>query len=92
MTVTSGTPPKPTLTLTGHPAANQATLVLTAPSGETIGWSTIVEGTTQDAPSIALCELSSCEVTVQYTKQTTFTGFTDVGGKLESSESVTVTP
>jgi len=92
VTVTSGTPPKPTLTLTGHPAANQATLVLTAPSGETIGWSTIVEGTTQDAPSIALCELSSCEVTVQYTKQTTFTGFTDVGGKLESSESVTVTP
>jgi hypothetical protein len=92
VTVTSGSPPKPSLAVTGRPAANQATLVLTSPSGETIGWSTIVEGTTQDDPSIALCELSSCEVTVQISKQTTFTGFTDVGGKLEASQSVTVAP
>lgn len=92
VTITSGTAPKPTLTITSRPATNQAALALTAPSGETIGWSTIVEGTTQDDPAIALCQLSSCEVTVQISKTTTFTGFTDVGGKLEASNSVTITP
>jgi len=92
ITVTSGTPPKPTLTLTERPTTNQATLALAAPSGETIGWSTIVEGTSQDDLALALCELSSCEITVQVAGPRTFTGFTDVGGKLEASNSVTVTP
>ncbi|MCI0479416.1 hypothetical protein L0Y59_02620 [Candidatus Uhrbacteria bacterium] len=92
VTVTGGEPPKPTLTVVGRPAPSQATMVLTAPSGETIGWSTIVEGTTEDDLAIALCELASCELTVQVSKTTTFTGFTDVGGKLEASNSVTVAP
>jgi hypothetical protein len=92
VTVTSGSAPKPSLAVTSRPAANQATMVLTAPSGETIGWSTIVEGTSQDDNAIALCENASCEVTVQVSGRRTFTGFTDVGGKLESSQSVTVAP
>ncbi|MFH1078051.1 MAG: hypothetical protein V1745_02060 [Patescibacteria group bacterium] len=92
VTVTSGTPPKPSLALTSRPTTNQAVLALSAPSGETIGWSTIVEGTSPDADALALCEYASCEITVQFSKTTTFTGFTDVGGKLEASNSITVTP
>lgn len=92
LTVSGGTAPKPTLTLTSRPSPNQAVLQLTAPSGETIGWSTIVEGTTPEDNSLALCELSSCEITVQISKTVQFTGFTDVGGKLESSNTLTVSP
>jgi hypothetical protein len=90
ITVTGGSAPKPTLTLLSKPAINQVELRLDAPTGETIGWSTIVEGTSQDDNAIALCEFSSCEITVQFSKTTTFTGFTDVGGKLEASNSITV--
>jgi hypothetical protein len=90
VTITGGTAPTPSLTITSRPAPNQAVIQLTAPSGETIGWSTIVEGTTPDDYAIALCEFSSCEVTVQVSKTEQFTAFTDVGGKLEASNTVTV--
>jgi len=90
VTASGGSVPKPTLTLLSKPAVNQAVLKLDAPTGETIGWSTIVEGTSPDNDALALCDLSSCEITVQFSKTTTFTGFTDVGGKLEASNSVTV--
>lgn len=90
--VTGGSAPKPTLTLVSKPTPSQAVLKLNAPSGETIGWSSIVEGTSADAPALALCEYASCEITVQFSHATTFTGFTDVGGKLEASNSITVSP
>ncbi|MFA5936242.1 MAG: hypothetical protein WC787_05330 [Patescibacteria group bacterium] len=92
VTVSGGEPPKPVLTLLSKPQSNQAILKLDAPSGETMGWSTIVEGTDPDNNAIALCEYSSCEITVQFSKTTTYTGFTDVGGKLEGSNSITVSP
>lgn len=92
VTVSGGTIPKPSLALTSHPAANQAVLQLTAPSGETIGWSTIVQGTMPDDYAIALCEFSSCEVTVEYSAAVSYTAFTDVGGKLEGSNTINVSP
>lgn len=90
--VTSGTPPKPTLTLLNKPNSSQAVLRLDAPNGETIGWSTVVIGTSPDNDAIALCEYSSCEITVQFSKPQTYTGFTDVGGKLEASNSLHLEP
>lgn len=92
VSVTSGAAPKPSLALTSRPAPNQVVLHLTAPSGETIGWSTIVEGTTPDDYALALCELSSCEITVQLSQPTSFTAFTDVGGKLEASNTINAAP
>lgn len=92
VTVSGNGVPHPTLTLTSKPAPNQAVLQLTAPSGETIGWSSIVEGATPDSPAVALCELSQCEITVQYAKPTMFTGYTDVGGKLEPSNTINLEP
>jgi hypothetical protein len=92
ITVSGGTAPKPTLTLLSKPAPNQAVLKLDAPSGETIGWSTIVEGTSPDTPALALCEYASCEITVQFSKATSYTGFTSVGGKLEASNTINVSP
>lgn len=92
VTVSGDGIPHPTLTLLSKPAPNQAELRLDAPSGETIGWSSIVEGTTPDSPAIALCDLSQCEITVQYFKSTMFTGYTDVGGKLEPSNTLYFTP
>ncbi|MBI4138720.1 hypothetical protein HY479_01045 [Candidatus Uhrbacteria bacterium] len=84
--------PKPTLTLIAKPSTNQATLRLDAPSGETIGWSTIVAGTSADDKAIALCEFSTCEITVQFSKPQSYTAFTDVGGKLEGSNSLHFEP
>lgn len=92
VSVTGGTPPSPVLTLVNKPTSNQAVLRLNAPSGETMGWSTIVIGTTEDDQAIALCEFSSCEITVQFSTPQTYTAFTDVGGKLEASNSVSVSP
>lgn len=92
LTVSGGVAPKPSLALTSRPSPNQVVLQLTAPSGETIGWSTIVEGTTSDDYALALCEFSSCEITVQLSKPTSFTGFTDVGGKLEASNTINAAP
>jgi hypothetical protein len=92
VTVTGGSAPAPTLTLKTRPAPNQATLTLAAPSGETIGATTIVQGTKTDDQAIALCPLASCEITVQVSTTTSFTAFTSVGGKLEGSNSLTVTP
>lgn len=89
LSVTNGQPPKPKLTLVKQ-SSSQATLKLDAPSGETIGWSSIVEGKDPDNSAVALCEYSSCEVTVQVSKETEFTAFTNVGGKLEGSETLTV--
>lgn len=90
--VFGGTPPAPVLTLVEKPTSNQAVLRLNSPSGETVGWSTIVIGTTEDDRAIALCEFASCEITVQFSKPQTYTAFTDVGGKLEASNSITVSP
>lgn len=92
VTVTNGEPPKPTLTATKLTTPSQVKLKLTAPSVEMVGWSSIVEGTSADENAIALCPLTSCEITVQISKPTTFIAFTDVGGKLEASNSVTVAP
>lgn len=92
LTVSGGSAPKPTLTLLSKPTPTQAVLRLDAPSGETIGWSSIVEGTSPDASALALCEFASCEITVQFSKATSYTGFTNVGGKLEGSNTVYVSP
>ncbi|MBU0540046.1 hypothetical protein KKF59_02015 [Patescibacteria group bacterium] len=92
ISVSGGAPPAPILTLVEKPTSNQAVLQLNSPSGETIGWSTIVVGTTEDDRAIALCEFSSCEITVQFSEPQTYTAFTDVGGKLEASNSISVSP
>ncbi len=92
ISATGGSAPKPILTLIQKPAPNQAVLSLQAPSGPTLGWSTIVEGSNPNNNAIALCEYSSCEVTVQFSKATSYTAYTDVGGKLEVSNTINVTP
>lgn len=93
ITITAnGTAPKPTLTLLSKPASNQAQIQLTAPTGESIGWSTIVEGIGPENDAVALCEYASCEITVQVGKATSFTGYTDVGGKLEGSNTLYIEP
>lgn len=88
----NGTTPKPTLTFLNKPVLNQASMRLDAPSGEGIGWSTIVEGSNPDNDAIAICDSSSCEITVQVGRATSFTGFTDVGGKLEGSNTLYIEP
>lgn len=88
--VSGGTVPKPSLAVTSRPLPNQAVLKLTAPTGEGIGFSVIVVGTTPDNDTIALCDQSQCEITVQISAPQTYTAFTDVGGKLEASNSITV--
>jgi hypothetical protein len=90
--VTSGSVPKPSLTLVDPVVNHQATMRLDAPSGDTIGFSSIVLGEREDDDAIALCENASCEIAVHLNAPQTFTGFTDVGGKLESSNSIALEP
>lgn len=92
VTIMGGDAPKPTLTVTGHPMPSQVNIAVTAPFGETIGQTLIKDGTTLDAPTIALCTQSTCSITLQINVPGSVTAFTDVGGKYERSNSITVTP
>lgn len=93
VTVTGGEPPHPTLTVAGHPATNQVKIDVTAPFGEMIDPITsIVDGTTIDDNAIALCDKTTCSVTIQVNVPGSIRAFTWVGGKYEGSNIVTVTP
>lgn len=88
----AGSAPKPTLTLLSRPQANQVELRLDAPTGELIGWSSLAEGSGPEYTTVALCSVSSCQLTLQFTDTATYTAFTEVGGKFEASNSLTVSP
>jgi hypothetical protein len=93
VTVTvSGSAPKPSLSVAGHPAANQVEIAVTAPYGETIGQTLLKDGTSLDDKTLALCNQSSCSITLQVNVPGSVTAFTWVGGKYETSNTITVTP
>jgi hypothetical protein len=90
--VTGGEPPHPTLTISGHPQPNQVQIDLTAPYGETIGFTTIVDGTNLTDPTLALCNTATCSFVLQINLPGNVTAFTNVGGKEEPSNVIAVTP
>ncbi len=92
LTVTGNGIPKPKLTLLSKPTSDQAVIKIDAPTGETIGFTTLVAGTTESDKALALCDQSVCEVTLQFSAPQTYTAFTDVGGKLEKSNTLNLEP
>jgi hypothetical protein len=92
LSITGNGIPKPTLTLLNKPTPNQAVIKIDAPTGETIGFTTLVAGTTEDDKALALCDQSTCEVTLQFSTPQKYTAFTDVGGKLEASNTLNLEP
>ena len=92
LSITGNGIPKPTLTLLSKPSPNQAVIKIDAPTGETIGFTTLVAGVTEGNTAVALCDQSTCEVTIQFSTPQQYTSFTDVGGKLESSNTLNLEP
>lgn len=92
VTVVGGTPPKPSLAVIGHPAANQTEIFVTAPYGDTIKETLIKDGTSLNDKTLALCFESTCSIVLQVNVPGSVTAFTNVGGKYEASNTITVTP
>ncbi len=88
ISVTEGSAPTPVLTLIPSTQKNEATLHLQAPSGPTIGWSMIVDGSHEDDTPLGICEKATCDLRIQFKGVHTYRAFTDVGGKLEVSNLV----
>lgn len=87
-----GSAPKPSLAIIGRPAANQVEISVTAPSGDTIKETIIKDGLSLSDKTLALCFESTCSITLQVNVPGSVTAFTNVGGKYEASNTLTVTP
>lgn len=92
LSITGNGIPKPKLTLVNKPSPNQAVIKIDAPTGETIGFTTLVAGTAESDKALALCDQSTCEVTLQFSTPQKYTAFTDIGGKLEASNTLNLEP
>ncbi len=91
VTVLGGEAPKPRLEITSRPAPNTLSITLTAPFGEKIGLTTLVDGTSLEDHAIALCE-ATCLIVVKVNTLGNLTAFTLVGGKYEKSNTLSVKP
>ncbi len=91
ITIAGGDVPRPTLTVTRHPAPNHVELSIHVPTGEMILPTTLTDGPSISDEALAMCD-ADCTLTVQINKQSGITAFTWVGGKYEHSETVTVMP
>lgn len=71
---------------------NEWKITLTTPTGDDIGkLSTIVDGETSDSPIFAICE-ATCSVTIKVNVPGKVRAFTDVGGIVEGSNVIELTP
>ncbi|MFH1621182.1 MAG: hypothetical protein ABIB04_03790 [Patescibacteria group bacterium] len=88
---TTGETPKPTITLISKPTPSQIEISIKPPTGEMIGLTSLVEGTTIEDSALAICE-ADCSLTLQISKPTDLTAFTYVGGKYEKSNTLNAAP
>lgn len=90
LSTSGGEAPKPVLVATPL-TSNTVKFDMTPPSGEMIGQTFIVDGTTAIDPPYAMCD-GPCSITLQINKAGDVTAFTWVGGKQEASNTISVSP
>lgn len=88
--VQGGAIPKPTISLTRQ-IGDVVQIRVTVPKGETIGPTFVFEGRDPSTLALAMCE-EDCNLSIRLDKPTELTAVASVGGALELSDSLQVSP
>ncbi|MFA4955190.1 MAG: hypothetical protein WC641_07830 [Patescibacteria group bacterium] len=90
VTAQGGTIPKPVIKLVRQ-IGTAVEVQIIAPKGEGIGPTFLIEGQDPTVPALAMCE-DTCTLTLQLEKSTELMGVAYIGGELEKSEVLKVSP